>query len=159
MVMNIGKIGAIGLLCAALAGCVETSSSSTLGGVTGKLTGGLVGGHAEARDEGTVSLSAAAGALYTAWTIDDLGRQLDDTDRRLAAEADFVALESGVAGVAREWRNPVSGRRGQVTPGPAYAVNQYTCRDFVDQVVVDGRKETRRSTACRQPDGSWRPIS
>lgn len=160
MAMNFVKIGVIGILCAALAGCVETSSSSSsLGGVTGKLTGGLVGGRGESRDEGTVSLSAAAGALYTAWTIDDLGRQLDDNDRRLAAEADFVALESGVAGVTREWHNATSGRRGQVTPGPAYAVNQYTCRDFVDQVVVEGRKETRRSTACRQPDGSWRPIS
>lgn len=159
MAMNFGKIGVIGLLCAALAGCVETSSSSTIGGVTGKLTGGLVGASPKGRDETTVSLSAAAGALYTAWTIDDLGRQLDDADRRLAAEADFVALESGVAGVAREWHNTASGRRGQVTPGPAYAVNQYTCRDFVDLVIVDGRKEMRRSTACRQPDGSWRPIS
>jgi surface antigen len=158
--MNIGQIGAIGILCAALGGCVETSSSTSLGGVTGKLTGGLVGGsRAKPRDPTAEPLSAAAAALYTAWTVDDLGRQLDDADRRLAAEADFAALESGVAGVARDWNNPATGRHGQVTPGPAYAVNQYTCRDFVDQVIVDGRKETRRSTACRQPDGSWRPIS
>ena len=159
--MNIGTVGVVGILCAALAGCVETSSpssSSSIGGMTGRLTGGLIGGRAKAQGA-SESVSAGATSLYAAWTVDDLGRQLDDGDRRMAAEADFVALETGGAGVAREWHNSATGRRGQVTPGAAYAVNQYTCRDFVDTVVVDGRKETRRATACRQPDGSWRPIS
>lgn len=153
--MNIGTVGAVGILCAILAGCVETSSPPKLGG----LTGGLLGDRPKARGGATEPLSAGASALYQSWAVDDLGRQLDDADRRLAAEADFVALESGAAGVAREWSNPASGRHGQVTPGATYAVNQYTCRDYVDVVVVDARKETRRSTACRQPDGSWRPIS
>ncbi|NLH79270.1 MAG: hypothetical protein GX458_00275 [Phyllobacteriaceae bacterium] len=126
--------------------------------MTGRLTGGLVGDRSKSR-AASETVSAAAAALYAAWQVDDLGRQLDDGDRRLAAEADFVALETGGAGIARDWHNPATGRHGQVTPGPAYAVNQYTCRDFVDAVVVDSRRETRRSTACRQPDGSWRPIS
>lgn len=158
-VMKIGAIGAIGILGAILAGCVETPSPPSLDGMTGKLTGGLIGGRTKSRDGSSEPLSAGAAALYSAWTIDDLGRQLDDADRRLAAEADFAALETGAAGVTREWHNGSTGRRGQVTPGATYAVNQYTCRDYVDVVVVDGRKETRRSTACRQPDGSWRPIS
>lgn len=160
--MNIGTVAVVGIFCAALAGCVETSSSgkssSSLSGMTGRLTGGLVGDRSRSQGA-SESVSAGAAALYSAWAIDDLGRQLDDGDRRMAAEADFVALETGGAGVAREWHNSATGRHGQVTPGAAYAVNQYTCRDFVDAVVVDGRKETRRSTACRQPDGSWRPIS
>ncbi|MCE1235108.1 MAG: hypothetical protein LWW93_02005 [Hyphomicrobiales bacterium] len=162
--MNFAAVGVVAAVCAALAGCAETSSassSSSLGSVTGRLTGGLVGGggsRARPQTSGE-SISAGAAALYAAWLVDDLGRQLDDGDRRLAAEADFVALETGGAGVSRDWQNPVSGRRGQVTPGATYAVNQYTCRDYVDVVVVDGRRETRRSTACRQPDGSWRPIS
>lgn len=157
--MNIGTIGAIALVCSALAGCVTTSSSSSsLSGVTGRLTDGLIGGRGKSQGA-SEPMSAGAGALYAAWMIDELGRQLDDGDRRIAAEADFVALETGGAGVAREWHNPATGHRGQVTPGVAYAVNQYTCRDFVDTVAMDGRKETRRSTACRQPDGSWRPLS
>lgn len=153
--MNIGTVSAVGLLCAILAGCVETSSPPRLG----SLTGGLVGGRGGSESGAPAALSAGASALYSAWMVDDIGRQLDDADRRHAAEADFVALESGAAGVAREWQNAASGRHGQVTPGATYAVNQYTCRDYVDVVVVDGRKETRRSTACRQPDGTWRPIS
>lgn len=161
--MNIGTIGMVGILCGLLGGCIETSSSSGSGldGMTTKLTGGLMGGPGKARSASAPaeSVSAGATALYAGWIAGDIARQFDDADRRQAAEADFVALESGAAGVAREWHNPASGNRGQVTPGPAYAVNQYTCRDFVDVVSTDGRKETRRSTACRQPDGSWRPIS
>lgn len=153
--MNIGTVSVVGFLCAILAGCVETSSPPRLGA----LTDGLVGGHGKAQGGGAQALLAGASALYAAWTVDDIGRQLEDADRRMAAEADFAALETGAAGVAREWANGASGRHGQVTPGATYAVNQYTCRDYVDVVVVDGRKETRRSTACRQPDGSWRPIS
>ncbi len=157
--MKLGTFGAIGILCALLGGCIETTSQSESGGVAAKLTGGLIGGKSKAQAASAEAISAGAGALYTAWSVDDLGRQLDDGDRRVAAEADFVALEQGAAGVVREWHNPATGRRGQVTPGAAYAVNQYTCRDYVDVVAIDGRKETRRSTACRQPDGSWRPIS
>lgn len=161
--MNFGAVGVVAAVCAALAGCAETSSassSSSLGAVTGRLTGGLVGGAPRAKPQTSgESISAGAAALYAAWQIDDLGRQLDEGDRRLAAEADFVALETGGAGISRDWQNPSSGRRGQVTPGATYVVNQYTCRDYVDVVVVEGRRETRRSTACRQPDGSWRPIS
>lgn len=157
--MNIGKIGAVALLSGLLAGCVETSSGSSLDGMTTRLTGGLVGPSSKAKAGPAEPVSAGATALYAGWVAGDIGRQLDDADRRQAAEADFVALESGAAGVTREWHNATSGHRGQVTPGPAYAVNQYTCRDFVDVVSIDARKETRRSTACRQPDGSWRPIS
>lgn len=157
--MNIGMIGAVAIVCGLLGGCVETSSGSGLGGVTTKLTGGLIGTPSKTRTTPGESVSAGAVALYAGWVAADIARQLDDADRRAAAEADFVALETGAAGVSREWLNPASGRRGQVTPGPAYAVNQYTCRDFVDVVTIDGRKDTRRSTACRQPDGSWRPIS
>ena len=157
--MNIGMIGAVGILCALLGGCVETSSGSNLDGRTTKLTGGLIGSPPKSRAAGTETVSAGAMALHAGWVAGDIARQLDDTDRRLAAEADYIALESGAAGVTREWHNAATSHRGQVTPGPAYAVNQYTCRDFVDVVTIDGRKETRRSTACRQPDGSWHPIS
>lgn len=153
--MKMRNLIAIGLLAGLLSACVGTDSKSSLGSVAGSLTGGLVGGSTPPR-KGT---SAGAAPLLEAWSGSAVGRLLDDADRRLAAEAEFEALESGAAGSAREWRNPATGHRGAVTPGATYSVNQYTCRDYVDQITVDSKAETLRSTACRQPDGSWRPIS
>ena len=157
--MRAATAGLGAILCLMAGGCVETSPKASLDGMTATLTGGLVGGRAARQPVVGDTPSPGAAALHAAWVASDLGRQLDDADRRLAAEMDYQVLESGAAGVTREWHGPHSGLRGQVTPGPAYSVNQYTCRDFVDAVAIDGRKETRRSTACRQPDGSWRPIS
>ncbi len=147
----------VGALSGLLAACGESTSKQSLGSVAGTLTGGLVGSsRAEVH---APNPSAGAAALIGAWASGGVGARLDDNDRRYAAEAEYEALESIAAGASRDWRNPATGHRGTVTPGPAYSVNQYTCRDYVDQVTVDGKVETLRATACRQPDGSWRPIS
>jgi len=145
----------VGALSGLLAACGETTSKQSLGSVAGTLSGGLIGSSkAEAKPA-----NPAAQPLLEAWAGTAVGARLDEADRRLAADAEFEALESTAAGASREWRNPATGHRGSVTPGPAYSVNQYTCRDYVDQITVDGKAETVRATACRQPDGSWRPIS
>ena len=147
----------VGALSGLLAACGETTSKQSLGSVAGTLTGGLVG--SSRTDARAPAPSANAVPLIGAWAAAGVGTRLDDNDRRHAAEAEYEALESTAAGASRDWRNPATGHRGTVTPGPAYSVNQYTCRDYVDQVTVDGKTEILRATACRQPDGSWRPIS
>lgn len=147
----------VGVLAGLLAACGETTSKQSLGSVAGNLTGGLIG---SSRAEGRASVpNPNAAPLLAAWEASAAGARLDESDRHAAVHAEYEALESTAAGASREWRNPATGRRGSVTPGPAYSVNQYTCRDYVDQVTVDGRPEILRATACRQPDGSWRPIS
>jgi surface antigen len=152
--MTLRSVIVVGALAGALAGCGETTSKQSLGSVAGTLSGGWIGPSASAR-----SPSPGAAPLFAAWAGSAIGARLDETDRRMASEAEYEALESTAAGASREWRNPATGHRGSVSPGPAYSVNQYTCRDYVDQISVDGKSETIRSTACRQPDGSWRPIS
>lgn len=142
----------VGSLAVILAGCGGGPKSS--GSMASAFTGGLVEESAASRRS-----SSSIATWLGSWADTDLARQLDDKDRQLASEAEYEALESGGAGVAREWRNGSSGRRGAVTPGPAYSVNQYTCRDYVDVIAFESRQEVRRGTACRQPDGSWRPIS
>lgn len=154
--MKLGTILGIGCFGLLLTGCVEVASTKTsVGATANSLTGGLIG----SKPAPPQPPSAAASGLFSAWVSSDLGRRLDDSDRRIAAETELDTLESEIAGATREWSNPATGHRGSITPGPTYIVNQYTCRDWVDAVTIDGRQETRRSTACRQPDGSWRPIS
>jgi surface antigen len=89
----------------------------------------------------------------------ELARGFDEKDRSLFTDAQVEALERGAAGAAKEWQNPVSGHGGTITPGPTYSVNQYSCRDYSQRIVMGEKSEVVRATACRQPDGSWRPIS
>jgi surface antigen len=56
------------------------------------------------------------------------------------------------------WRNPDSGRYGSVVPGPAYQSNGMNCRQFTHTIYIDGRPQTARGTACRNPDGTWQPV-
>jgi surface antigen len=115
-------------------------------------------------DTGTATKPTAAperiglGATLGAILGSDAGRGLDERDRALSADAEYDALQYGAAGSARDWKNSVSGHSGAVTPGPAYSVNQYTCRDYTHRIQVGSKEEVIRSTACRQPDGSWRPL-
>lgn len=154
--MSSRTVVAVALACLLTACGGETGSKQSLGSVAGTLSGGLIGSSAA---QPAKPPSPGAAPLLAAWTASGVGAKLDDNDRRIAAEAEYEALELTAAGAAREWRNPATGHRGSVTPGAAYSVNQYTCRDYVDQITVDGKGETLRATACRQPDGSWRPIS
>jgi surface antigen len=120
------------------------------------------GASANQRETGALmSFQAGDGARQVAVlpSNSDLAKALDDRDRLLAGAAQFDALENGSAGAARDWTNPVTGNGGVVTPGPIYSVNQYSCRDFTQRIVAGSRSETMRITACKQPDGTWRPIS
>jgi surface antigen len=100
-----------------------------------------------------------AGATLGLVLATEIGKRFDDRDRILSAVAEYDALQSSPAGAALDWRNPATGRGGTVTPGAAYSVNQYTCRDYAHRVMADGKQEAVRGTACRQPDGSWRPLT
>ncbi|MDR3373152.1 MAG: glycine zipper 2TM domain-containing protein [Ancalomicrobiaceae bacterium] len=141
-----------------LVGCTPGAPKQDAGTLAGGLTGGLVGSQF-GTGTGKI-LTTGAGALFGALLGSEIGRELDERDRTLTAEAEFDALETGQPGVAREWRNPANDHHGQVTPGPSYSVNNYVCRDFSDRVYVSDRQPAQsHATACRQPDGSWRPLS
>lgn len=85
-------------------------------------------------------------------------KDLDYKDKLISAELLAATLQSGEAGRAAQWRNPSTGHFGEITPGPVYSVNDYTCRDYVHHIVIGERQETLRQTACHQPDGSWRAL-
>ena len=89
----------------------------------------------------------------------DLGRGLDEADRQAAFAAEYRALETGQAGAPVAWRGASGNRFGEVIPGPAYRVNEYSCRDYTHTVTIDGQPQSARGTACREPDGTWRPVT
>ncbi len=107
-------------------------------------------GHSGDRAAAAVNNAATSGLIGS-----KIGALLDDADRKLAYEAQIEALERGASGAPVPWRNPASGRFGNIVPGPAYARQGATCRGFSHTVTVEGQLEIARGTACRVQEGPW----
>jgi surface antigen len=147
------------VLAMAVAACSADSGPKEAGGtvggvVAGGVIGNAIGGAAGNRVAGTL-LGAAFGGLLG----NRIGAALDDEDRRRAYAAQLQALETGPSGAPVAWRNPDSGRYGDVVPGPAYPGSSgVTCRQYTETVYIDGKPQSARGTACRNPDGTWTPV-
>jgi surface antigen len=87
------------------------------------------------------------------------GAKLDDEDKRRASVAELQALETGPSGAPVAWRNPDTGRYGNVVPGPVYQENGVACREYTHTVYLDGSPQTEHGTACRRSDGTWASVS
>jgi len=147
------------LVSTSVAACSANSGPKEVGGtaagaVAGGLIGNAVGGSAGNRLAGTVIGAAIGGFLGNR-----IGAALDDEDKRRAYAAQMQALEAGPSGAPVDWRNPDSGRYGNVVPGPAYQANGSNCRSYTQTVFIDGTPQTERGTACRNPDGAWTNLN
>jgi surface antigen len=87
-----------------------------------------------------------------------IGSTLDERDHQRAFAAELQALEQGEPGEPVGWRG-AQGRYGTVVPGAPYETKGTRCRDYSHTIYMDGRPQTARATACRNPDGSWAPSS
>ena len=154
-------VAALGL-AASLAACAGNPETGTgpkentgtlLGALGGAAIGSQFGGDAGGHVAGAL-IGAGVGALIG----NRIGASLDEQDKRLAYEAEMNALERGPSGAPVAWRNPDSGRYGSVVPGPAYESNGMNCRQFTHTIYIDGKPQSARGTACRNPDGTWQPV-
>ena len=156
-------IAAIGL-AASLGACAgspdgmgpgpKENTGTLLGALGGAAIGSQFGGDAGGHVAGAL-IGAGVGALIG----NRIGASLDDQDKKLAYEAEMNALDRGQSGAPVSWRNPDTGRYGSVVPGPAYVDAGRNCRAYTETIYIDGRPQTARGTACRNPDGSWTPLS
>ena len=142
----------------ALAACGPNGFSKQDAGIgVGAIAGGVIGNQFGG-GEGKV-LATALGAVVGGIVGSEIGKSLDDNDRRIAAEAELAALERGNSGVSQPWRNPESGHYGMVVPGKPFKRAAQDCRDYTHTIYIDGKPQTMRGTACRNPDGTWRGVS
>jgi surface antigen len=151
------------LIAAALAGCAGNPETRTgakentgtlVGAVGGALVGSQIGGG-----PGERVAAAMGGALIGGLIGNRIGAAMDDEDKKRAYAAQMQALESGPSGAPVAWRNPDSGRYGSVVPGAAYQANGMNCRQYTHTIYIDGKPQTARGSACRNPDGTWNPVS
>jgi len=132
----------------------KENTGTLLGALGGAAIGSAFGGGTSGHVAGAL-IGAGVGALLG----NRIGAALDDEDKKRAYEAEMNALERGPSGAPVGWRNPDSGRYGSVVPGPAYVQNGRNCRAYTETIYIDGRPQTARGTACRNPDGTWTPLS
>jgi surface antigen len=152
------RLIAVALIGASVAACSADSGPKEAGGTVGGAAAGAIIGNVLAgsgnRVAGTVIGAAVGGFLGNR-----IGAALDDEDKRRAYAAQMQALETGPSGAPVAWRNPDSGRYGNVVPGPAYQANGATCRRYSQTIYIDGNPQAARGTACRNPDGSWTVVN
>jgi surface antigen len=151
-------------LAATLAACAGSPDGfgpgpkENTGTLLGAGSGALLGAAVAGGGTGNRLAGAAVGGLLGSLIGNRIGASLDDEDRQRAYAAQLSALEGGPSGAPVSWRNPDSGRYGTVVPGPAYADAGRNCRSYTHTIYIDGKPQTARGTACRNPDGSWTPL-
>jgi surface antigen len=152
------KVISAALVGLSVAACSADSGPKEAGGtaagvVTGGVIGNLIGGRSGNRVAGTLIGAAVGGFLGNR-----IGAALDDDDKRRAYAAQMQALETGPSGAPVAWRNPDSGRYGNVVPGPVSEINGASCRQYTHTIYIDGQPQVQRGTACRNPDGTWTTV-
>lgn len=141
------------LVVAVTTGCatIEDNPKTSIGAFGGAAFGGLIAAAAGGGG------AAIAGAVIGGALLGGLaGNMLDQRDKRMAAEAQQQALESAPTGKPVAWTNPDTGHSGTVTPVRTYQSGSAYCREFQNEVTIEGKKGNAYGTACRQPDGSWK---
>ena len=157
----------ISLSVLTLSACnVSTTSTSPgdpgpkeqIGAITGMIVGGaLANDMAEgSKNEG---LATVLGAFIGGVMGQSIGSQLDELDRQMAQSAYKEALEYNRSDVSTDWVNPDSGNSGSFTPTRTYTMSGRYCREYTQEIIIGGQKQTGYGTACRQPDGNWEIMS
>ena len=136
-----------------LSGCQEIRNEQV-----GQLVGGGLGGLLGAQvGSGSGQIAAAvAGGLLGAFLGGNVGRTMDEVDRRRA----YDTLERNPTGQTSSWQNPDTGNAYAVTPTQTYQIagGQY-CRLYTQEITVGGEQHETHGTACREADGSWKVQS
>jgi surface antigen len=128
----------------------KTATGAAIGAAGGGLLAAATGGH---------EAGIAAGVLLGGLLGGAIGSALDAQDRRIAQQTAYHSLETYPSGQTSSWRNPDTGHYGTFTPTNTYQAGGQHCREYTQTIYVDGRQETARGTACRNPDGTWRIVS
>jgi surface antigen len=89
----------------------------------------------------------------------DISARMDSGVRSKALQAEYQALEYTPAGQKVTWGKSGDRFNGEVVASQPYRVGSQDCRPYTHTITADGVSEKTRGTACRNPDGSWTPLT
>lgn len=144
----------------AAAECTNQGSGGgeILGTLAGAALGGFIGSQIGSGTGNKVAIGA--GVLAGGLIGNQIAKSLTCQEQQYHQQTTQDALEYRPTGTASSWTNPDTGHSGYVTPTKTYSANDGTpCREFTQTIYVDGQYEEIQGTACRQNDGTWKPVS
>ncbi|QKV20607.1 hypothetical protein [Oricola thermophila] len=150
--MRTGKLALAAILAFAVAGC-STGAGTNVPDLAFSAFPRI--GESSEKLESTTLVSALNGGIIDRGIHD----RMDPATRNKALQAEYQALEYTPAGEAVAWGNPGGRFSGQVVASQPYRVGSQDCRQYSHTVVAGGTPVTNRGTACRNPDGSWTPLT
>lgn len=126
---------------------VGTAAGAVAGGVLGSTIGGGAG----------KTVAVVGGALLGGLLGNMAGKQMDQESVTAYDSASQRALNTGQP---QSWNNPASGRSGTIIPFRQYAnAAGQPCREYSQDVYMDGHHYDGHGAACRGSDGIWRIVS
>ncbi|MBZ7920905.1 hypothetical protein LAC81_03755 [Ensifer adhaerens] len=121
----------------------------------------LAGCSTTAGGKSTATRSVSSTTYIAALQGGVIGRLSDldigTSDRQRALEAEYRALEAAPGGQPVTWAG--RGVSGSVVAAAPYQVGSQNCRQYSHTVTIKTEAKTARGAACRNPDGSWTPLS
>jgi surface antigen len=143
-------------LAVAVTGIV--SGCSTTGGAVPSLAFGEISGGAQDSDN-KLAGAALVNALHGGILPAEVTSQMNTATQDAALQAEYQALEYTPAGEKVTWGETGAPLKGEVVASQPYRVGSQNCRQYTHTVFTGGAPVANRGTACRNPDGSWTPLT
>jgi surface antigen len=128
-----------------LTGGCESMDKQGMGTVIGSAVGGVIGYTVDDGGMGGMLIGVAVGGLIG----NVIGNKMDASDRQKVADA----LDDSPRGVTTRWHNKDTGYEYALTPtSDAYPRGDNACRNFEQEVIVDGERKVIQAVACKQSE-------
>lgn len=136
--------------------CGQSSrNDQAAGAIAGAIIGGVIGNNIF---KGERAAGTVAGVILGGVAGAQLAKSGDNCDQYYASYAYQDAFDADpYQRVA--WRNERSGNYGYVTPDEYYQDRRgRTCRDYEQEIYINGRRQYAEGVACQSRDGSWQIV-
>lgn len=111
---------------------------------------------------GPMAAALAIVVLGNHWSAQRVEGELAEREQQIAALADKAvqdALEHALSGARVSLADDRMASMVSITPTRTYkSESQHWCREFTEELMVDGERVTRFGLACREADGGWRRV-
>jgi surface antigen len=119
-------------------------------------------GRTVLRWAGPVAAALAVVVFGNHWMEQRVGQALAEREAQIAALTDRAvqdALENALSGAVVSLTDDELAGVVSITPTRTYrSETEHWCREFVEDVVIDGKHTTRYGLACRESAGGWRRV-
>ncbi len=135
----------------------DSRNDQVAGAVIGGIIGGVVGNQVFKGERG---LGTVAGVILGGVAGSQIAKSGDNCDQYYASYAYQDAFDSRRSNERVRWRNERSGNYGYVQAADVYRDRRgNACRNYEQEIYVNGRRQIAEGVACQNRDGTWRIVN